>query len=320
MTTKSLLASTSGDSSAEPEAPCGDCGDYGLGTVAANDDDDISEKPVASYDSAAASIKEVDPLRQAMSWPAVKLPARIKTAATDPNADDDNYPVPDSVCSLSPTKSSNSHALTRSRSGFSQAMQGMMSHFSKGRRRPASPSHSTLFVTESENVEFLNNYFYCSKPDSEAPDGGIVPAPEVDSSACVDSCDRRTLSENLCGGLEFMLVDKKHHQSEYAAALRNRALSLSADDEGVESEQNSSWLGSMFDVSSARDGLNGLFGAEEPRTEHPPFPTPLKPPRLKRTMTYVNVTEKRPERPIPIGHRSSSLPELSTEPSVLFQS
>ena len=208
-------------------------------------------------------------IKRGLSWPGVGAAAEPAIAVIHDLADPDKehmYPDPDTVCShisSAAKKAMNTSGATNegptylASTSFQTTVGDVISRFTPTCQERLETS---IFYPESENSEFLNNYFYCSKnEDGEVP-LSHQPQSAADRYACAEPCegvdqfDNCHVGEAIRGGFEFLfrpnrVVHRSSSTPTLKPVMKERALSVGRiDDSEVHSRR---WFG-VIDMSSSR--------------------------------------------------------------------
>jgi hypothetical protein len=168
------------------------------------------------------------------------------------------------------------------------AIEGMMAKLSPSASRRLGAS----YYEDSENNEFLNNYFYCVKP-KEIPklkkkeDQQYAP----DEHQANDAYCHAMGVDTVMSGISFLFSANPGPPSDYIIphqAARERALSLGRD--GEMEMRPDGWLG-MLGMSSHHFKFSFINGSEKPG-ENSPFH--FQPPCLKKCVD-VSSPGKKPQ-------------------------
>ena len=175
-----------------------------------------------------------------------------------------------------------------------QAAMDMISGFSSTRK------DVDVYFPESENDEYLNNYFYCGKQGGKTVSHKLESS--VDGNVCIDpGLAREALCtmgvDNVCSSFTFLFASGQESRKRETPIDNGHSRTLSVGPERVSQVDNSdSWLG-VLDMASARFSF-GRRSTNEGRTK-------FHPPCLKKTsgMTVPQSTPPRNTRTRSEGSR-----------------
>jgi hypothetical protein len=208
------------------------------------------------------------------------------------------YPDPDMVCNhiSSAAKNVTNTSFTTKEdptclasTSFQTTVGDVISRFTP----TCQESHETsIYYPESENSEFLNNFFYCSKnEDGEVP-LSHQPQSAADRYACAEPCegidqfDNCHVGDAIRGGFDFIfrpnrVVHRSSSTSTLKPAMQERALSVGRiDDPEVHSR---GWFG-VIDMSSSR--FFPFPNSGKDAADKQAYQFQLQPPCLKKSLSY----------------------------------
>jgi hypothetical protein len=155
---------------------------------------------------------------------------------------------------------------------FQVAVEEMMARLSPGSSSWRRDTH----VTEYENTEFLNNYFYCTKTGEVSNASGYD---SFDQHICAEPCNISDSSchnigvDAMCSGIRFIFSDQ-NSQAMATKARRQRAVSLDAR---LANKDSRGWL-------SKFERLFSQFGSTfEPTSDESQESVKFDPPYLKKS-------------------------------------
>jgi hypothetical protein len=249
--------------------------------------------------------RETSDIRRVLSWPGVGAAIEPAITAMHDLADPDKklmYSDPDTVCShmtavaknVMNTSATTKEGQTYIASTSLQTTVGdVISRFAPTCRER---QETSIYYPESENSEYLNNFFYCSKhEDGEAP-LAHQPQSDDDRFACAEPCegidqfDNCHVGDAIRGGFDFLFRPNRvvHRSSPPPTlgparpAMKDRSLSVGRiDDSEVHSNR---WFG-VIDMSASR--FSFVFpNSRNDAADKPAYQSQLQPPCLRKSSSH----------------------------------
>jgi hypothetical protein len=258
----------------------------------------------ASFSWDGHSSRETSEIRRVLSWPGVGEAIEPAIAAIHDLADPDKqlmYSDPDTVCSHITSAAKNvlnTSVITKegSTSSVSTSLKTTVGDvISRFTPTCQERQEASIYYPESENSEFLNNYFYCSCSKNEDGEVPLAQQPQSasDAFACAEPCegvdqfDSCHVGDAIRDGIDFLFrPNRAVHRSSSTPTLRplamkERALSVGRID-GSEAPSRK-WFG-VIDMSSSRFSFPFQKSGND-AADKPAYQSQLQPPCHKKSLS-----------------------------------